>query len=226
MIGHDGRAHNVTMEPGDMVLYESHSVLHGRPFPLKGRFFANIFIHFEPVGHTLRHNSNAQGGGGDVHKKYAEDVKAGIGGHEHQDHKDGLPSYIKRGSLEEETWFKKHPNNKRSANRNSSTTGSTEAHKYAQEGNVEGLSKVIDKLGNLVNAKDANGWTPLHEGARAESVDVVKVLIEKGADINQTTEKGPHGRSPLYIAIEENGEDSPIVEFLESLGALAIGPEL
>lgn len=46
--GHDGLAHNVTMEPGDMVLYESHSVIHGRPFPLKGRFFANIFIHFEP----------------------------------------------------------------------------------------------------------------------------------------------------------------------------------
>ena len=27
--GHDGKAVNVTMEPGDMVLYESHSVLHG-----------------------------------------------------------------------------------------------------------------------------------------------------------------------------------------------------
>ena len=27
--GHDGKAYNVTMEPGDMVLYESHSVLHG-----------------------------------------------------------------------------------------------------------------------------------------------------------------------------------------------------
>jgi len=47
--GHDGRAYNVSMEPGDMVLYESHSVIHGRPFPLKGRFFANIFIHFEPI---------------------------------------------------------------------------------------------------------------------------------------------------------------------------------
>ena len=45
--GHDGKATNVTMLPGDMVLYESHSVLHGRPFPLKGRFMANIFIHFE-----------------------------------------------------------------------------------------------------------------------------------------------------------------------------------
>ncbi len=28
--GHDGTATNVTMEPGDMVLYESHSVIHGR----------------------------------------------------------------------------------------------------------------------------------------------------------------------------------------------------
>jgi hypothetical protein len=44
VIGHDGKAVNVTMEPGDMVMYESHSVLHGRPFPLKGRFMANIFI--------------------------------------------------------------------------------------------------------------------------------------------------------------------------------------
>eukprot|EP00977_Amphora_coffeiformis_P018814 scaffold6749_cov162-Amphora_coffeaeformis.AAC.9 len=44
VIGHDGKAYNVTMEPGDMVLYESHSILHGRPFPLKGRFMANIFV--------------------------------------------------------------------------------------------------------------------------------------------------------------------------------------
>lgn len=44
VISHDGRAYNVTMEPGDMVMYESHSILHGRPFPLKGRYYANIFV--------------------------------------------------------------------------------------------------------------------------------------------------------------------------------------
>mmetsp|Transcript_8455 Transcript_8455/g.18565 ORF Transcript_8455/g.18565 Transcript_8455/m.18565 type:complete len:520 (-) Transcript_8455:568-2127(-) len=52
--GHDGTMYNVTMEPGDLVLYESHSVLHGRPFPLKGRFYANVFIHFEPLGNDIR----------------------------------------------------------------------------------------------------------------------------------------------------------------------------
>jgi hypothetical protein len=35
---------------GEMILYESHSVIHGRPFPLEGDFYANIFAHFEPLG--------------------------------------------------------------------------------------------------------------------------------------------------------------------------------
>jgi hypothetical protein len=42
VIGHDGVARNITMVPGDLVLYESHSVIHGRQFPLKGRFMANV----------------------------------------------------------------------------------------------------------------------------------------------------------------------------------------
>ncbi|KAJ1454435.1 hypothetical protein M885DRAFT_566188 [Pelagophyceae sp. CCMP2097] len=49
VVGHDGKAFNVTLEEGDMALYESHTVLHGRPNPLKGRAFANIFVHFIPV---------------------------------------------------------------------------------------------------------------------------------------------------------------------------------
>ena len=46
---HAGVAHNITMTPGDMILYESHSVLHGRPFSLQGRYFANVFVHFKPI---------------------------------------------------------------------------------------------------------------------------------------------------------------------------------
>jgi prolyl 4-hydroxylase len=34
---HKGKAYNVTMEVGDMLMYESHSVVHGRPWPLKGK---------------------------------------------------------------------------------------------------------------------------------------------------------------------------------------------
>jgi lipid A disaccharide synthetase len=43
-----------------MVLYKSHSVLHVRPFPIKARYYANIFVHFEPVGHSLRHKEKME----------------------------------------------------------------------------------------------------------------------------------------------------------------------
>jgi prolyl 4-hydroxylase len=133
--GHDGKATNVTMEPGDMILYESHSVLHGtllleayfdtlkctsrlsnsqsypeivrqnvgRPFALKGRFMANIFIHFEPNGHSLRHNTKTESGG-DVDKKYRDALQRGSGGHE-----SDLPSYVVAGTPEEEHWRQAHP---------------------------------------------------------------------------------------------------------------------
>lgn len=48
VIGHDGFAHNITISPGEVILYESHSIIHGRPFALKGRYYANVFVHFKP----------------------------------------------------------------------------------------------------------------------------------------------------------------------------------
>jgi hypothetical protein len=49
--GRDGLAYNVTLEPGDMLLYESHSTIHGRPFPMQGRYYATIDVHFAPIDH-------------------------------------------------------------------------------------------------------------------------------------------------------------------------------
>ena len=67
--GHDGVAYNITMEPGEMILYESHSVLHGRPFPLKGRYYAvsivcrvvkcMIYVNNRYAFETTTHNLNS-----------------------------------------------------------------------------------------------------------------------------------------------------------------------
>ena len=59
---HDGQAHNITLDPGDMLLFESHSAIHGRPFPLKGRFYAMLFIHFEPTGAVPPSSSTSNAG--------------------------------------------------------------------------------------------------------------------------------------------------------------------
>jgi len=225
VIGHDGRAKNVTMLPGDMVLYESHSVIHGRPFPLKGRFMANIFIHFEPVGHSLRHNAKNAHGDTDVHEKYRNALARGAGGHEND--ADGLPPYVIPGTPEETHWRQTHPSGHKS-DRNSKTTGSlqTIAHLAAQAGNVEQLEWEVRTNKEIVKAKDENGWTPLHEGARAGHVDVVKYLVEQGANINETTGFDGSGGTPLYWAKQRLESDNPVIAYLESLGALESGPDL
>ncbi len=41
---HTGKAHNVTMLPGDMVLYESHTVLQGRPFPTNDHYYVMFVL--------------------------------------------------------------------------------------------------------------------------------------------------------------------------------------
>jgi prolyl 4-hydroxylase len=58
----NNRAVNVTMEPGDMVLYESGSLIHGRPFPMKGNYYANVFIHFQRKYNVALLLSNATTG--------------------------------------------------------------------------------------------------------------------------------------------------------------------
>ena len=52
--GHNGQVQNVTLQPGEMLLYESHSIIHGRPYPLQQEYYANLFLHFEPIGYTYR----------------------------------------------------------------------------------------------------------------------------------------------------------------------------
>lgn len=42
------RRHDVILKPGEIIYYEGGRLLHGRPTPLNGEQFANIFCHFKP----------------------------------------------------------------------------------------------------------------------------------------------------------------------------------
>lgn len=209
-----------------MVLYESHSVLHGRPYPLKGRYFANIFIHFEPTGHSLRHNARVdEEHAKDVDTKYREALERGSGGHENE-MTNGLPPYIIPGTPEESHWRAMHPDDVKAKKKKqqSFTTGSTPAHKAAQIGDTEELLARIKENKDLVNAKDENGWTPLVESARGGHLEAVKLLVEHGADINHKTYGS--GGTALWWARQVHGDEHPVIAFLEEMGALEAGPEL
>jgi ankyrin repeat protein len=66
---------------------------------------------------------------------------------------------------------------------------------------------------------------PLHEGARGGHVDVVRYLVERGADIHERSHYGAGG-SALFYAIDNHGQHHPVTQYLKSLGATSIGPEL
>jgi prolyl 4-hydroxylase len=182
-----------------------------------------VFFLFQPVGHTLRHHGHETDAGGNVDAKYKDALSRGAGGHENAEDNDGLPPYIIRGTLEEANWRQRHPNGVKSKKK-SFATGSTVAHLAAQSGDLETLTAELSKKKELITAKDNNGWQPLHEGARGGHLDVVKYLVENGADINAKTHGS--GGTALFYAKQQLDDEHPVVTFLESMGALEIGPDL
>jgi prolyl 4-hydroxylase len=246
VIGHDGYAHNITLEIGEMLLYESHSIIHGRPFPLKGKYMANLYLHFEPTGHSWKHHEFNHDESA-TPLQYREAVQKGAGGHEaaehpseHSmslDHDTDLPIYLIPNSPEvkhyrklqqkKENQLDNHPaassDGAEKANTNTNFVP-TDAHALARDGKVEELYTLLEEGGDhLVHAKDHNGWQPLHESARAGHLTVVQLLVAKGAGINERTHEGAGG-TPLYYASTSHGEESLVAKFLQSHGAVSIAP--
>ena len=63
------------------------------------------------------------------------------------------------------------------------------------------MLKHLVSLGANVNAKNNNGYTPLHEAATNPNVNVLKYLVGKGANLDI---KNNWGMTPLHFAIEES----------------------
>lgn len=95
----------------------------------------------------------------------------------------------------------------------------TELHSAAYHGDLQWLKSCLE-AGLSVDAKDQNGYTPLHWAADMGLVDgdreeVVAALIQAGADINARL--GDDGRTALMVAC--NAGNGEIVRQLVQAGA-------
>ena len=154
---HD-RAVNVSMSPGDMVLYESGSLMHGRPFPLKGKFYANIFIHFEPTGEHIR-----DGDWDEIDEFF--------------------PPYLLHESPEEANWARRHPSGWEKPSPAAVHVSKPIGHAAAASGDVGALKELAADNKKALHVKDKNGWQPLHEAVRGGHMEAVDFLIKNGANI-------------------------------------------
>lgn len=75
-----------------------------------------------------------------------------------------------------------------------------EIHEAAKQGNLEKVRSLVAADPALVAAKDKGGETPLHWAAYSGNVDVVRFLLDKGAEVDA---KNVRGLTPLaFTAVQ------------------------
>lgn len=88
-------------------------------------------------------------------------------------------------------------------------------HQAIQGGETDKASILVAK-GKYIDSYDRGGNTPLAWAANRENIEVMKQLVEAGADVNQKN-KGTFDTTPLYVAASENRIDA--AKFLIEHGA-------
>jgi ankyrin repeat protein len=84
-------------------------------------------------------------------------------------------------------------------------------------GDLNGLQAMAKFNPRALAEVDKLGWTAFHEGTRSGNLEVVKFLLDNGADMNVLTDAG---LSPLWIARHFLGENHEVSKYLEELGAI------
>ena len=91
-------------------------------------------------------------------------------------------------------------------------------HEAAAAGLVDNVTEILDSDPSALDSYAHDGWTPLHLAAYFNREKVVRLLVERGANINQTAQH-LEGLTPLHSAL--SSRNSKIAVYLLRNGASA-----
>ena len=94
------------------------------------------------------------------------------------------------------------------------------AHRHVPDGWLPAARYLIEELGADVNARDLNAYTPLHHAAARGDDELIRYLVDRGADLMVVSRQG---QTTVEMANGPYQRIQPFPEtiaLLESLGAI------
>jgi ankyrin repeat protein len=92
-------------------------------------------------------------------------------------------------------------------------------HRHVPDGWLPAVKFLVEELGADVNARDHNGYTPLHHAASRGDNELIKYLISKGADPKAVSRTGQTTVDMANGPVQRVQPFPDTIALLESLGA-------
>jgi ankyrin repeat protein len=92
-------------------------------------------------------------------------------------------------------------------------------HRHAPDGWLPTVKMLVEELGADVNARDANGFTPLHFAAARGDNELIRYLVSRGADVKAVARTGQTTVDMANGPVQRISPYLDTVKLLESLGA-------
>jgi ankyrin repeat protein len=92
-------------------------------------------------------------------------------------------------------------------------------HRHVPDGWVPAVKFLVEELGANVNARDHNGYTPLHHAAARGDNELIKYLVSKGADVKAIARSGQTTVDMANGPVQRIEPFPETIALLESLGA-------
>ena len=93
------------------------------------------------------------------------------------------------------------------------------AHRYVPDGWLPAVRYLVEELGADVNQRDEEGYTPLHNAASRGDLEVIRFLVEHGADVTAVSRVGQTTADMANGPYQRTQPFPEAVALLESLGS-------
>jgi ankyrin repeat protein len=93
------------------------------------------------------------------------------------------------------------------------------AHRHAPDGWLPAMKYLVEELGADVNARDNDGYTPLHHAAARGDNEMILYLVSKGADVTAVARSGQSTADMANGPVQRVSPYPETVALLEKLGS-------